>query len=286
MLRFKPLLQKTMAGWFRQNAALHAAALAYYTLLSLAPLLIFLVVIAGDYFEQSEVEWKLIAGIEKGVGDTAGVFVEDIILRDTSTLSGRVATGFGLLFLLYGASAAFSQLRASLNVLWEVQPEPSTFYQNVGQALRTRLIAVGIVLSISYIFLAWLFVDSLWIALPGRVLRGALGLFRQFFAFAHPWTTPILYIVLFVLIFKLLPKASIRWRDVWPGALLTALLFWLGSYLIGLYLSHSLLASLYGAASSLIVFLVWIYYSTWIILFGAKFTQVYAEMYGVPIEPR
>jgi membrane protein len=115
--------------------------------------------------------------------------------------------------------------------------------------------------------------------------RSALVVVGGVSAIIGRWTTPLLYALIFVSIFKLLPHAQIRWRDTWPGAILTALLFWLGNYLIGLYLSRSLLTSIYGAAGSVIVFLIWVYYSAWIILFGAKFTQIYADTYGRPIRP-
>lgn len=283
---FGRLLRQTLVGWTQNNAALHAAALAYYTIFSLAPLLIIIITIVGRNYEQREVEWKIIGGIEKRAGTAAASFVHDIIVSNTNTLTSRLVTGLGVIFLLYGASTIFLQLQASLHDMWGIQPRATNIQQSLVTRLRLRLIAVVIVLFIAYALWGSLLVEDAWTSAPMELVR-QLSLFvvGRISALIGPWTTPLLYALIFVSVFKLLPHAQIRWRDTWPGALLTALLFWFGNYLISLYLSHGLFSSLYGAAGSVIVFLVWVYYSAWIILFGAKFTQIYADTYGHPIRP-
>jgi len=279
------LLHETIIGWLASNAALHAAALAFYTVLSLAPLLIITVSIVAQAYETEEVEWQIVTGVEKQAGTEAASLVRDIIVTNRSATTRNVAAGVSILFLLFGASAVFHQLQQSLNAMWDLIPRARTVRQSLIAVTIRRGIATVLALTVGYLLLGALLVNTFLSSFTQGFLENILIFSRYLAPLVHMWTSLLLYTVLFAAVFKLLPQARIRWRDVWPGAALTAFLFWLGGYLIGLYLAHSLVKSLYGAAGSVMVFLLWVYYSTWFFLFGAKFTQVYADRCGASIAP-
>jgi membrane protein len=279
------LVKESFIGWWWSEAGLHAAALAYYTILSLAPLLIISVAIATQLFSQAAVEGKIVAALQGTIGHEAAVVVQEIIKNSQARSQSGFATTITALFLLYGASGMFRQLQHSLNTMWGIVPKAETIHQSLITTAKNYLLSAVAVLVVGFVVLGSLLINTLWLAVPQQYLRTVLPNFDDLARLAHFIASPVMFMIIIAVIFKALPKAKIRWRDVGPGAAVTALLFWLGSYFIGLYLSLSTWTSIFGAASSLIALLVWIYYSTWIFLFGAKFTQVYANKYGVPIAP-
>jgi len=279
------LLIKSVSEWNRSEAPLRAAALAYYTIFSLAPLLIVSVAIASLAFSRAAAEGRIVAQIEGTVGEVAATAIQDILVNSTDVVSGSVATGIGILLSLYGASTVFWQLRASLNAMWGIAPRERTLRQNIVAVIKGRLLSAAAVLATGFVPLISLLINALWSAVPEGTRRGLLSSLAAYVPLLRLLASPVVFTVVFALIFKLLPQAKIRWREVWLGAAVTALLFWLGNALLGLYLAHSVVTSLYGAAGSLVAFLVWTYYTASIVLFGAKFTQVYANQYGVPIVP-
>lgn len=283
--RIFDLFQESIVGWFGSDAALHAAALAYYTIFSLAPLLILSLAIATKFFTQAAVEGEIVTAIEQTVGEPVAIVIQDIIVNSGNITSGGIAPIITILILLYGASTVFHQLRNSLNAMWGIVPKADSVPQNLIAILKARLLSASAVLMVGGLLLVSLLLNTLWTAIPQEYTEGWLDNIEGFEPLLQLVASPLIFMLIFAVIFKTLPKAKIRWRDVWPGAAVTALLFWLGSYLVGLYLGYSTWTSVYGAAGSLIAFLIWVYYSTWIFLFGAKFTQVYAYKFGRPIVP-
>ncbi|MCB0191194.1 MAG: YihY/virulence factor BrkB family protein [Anaerolineae bacterium] len=279
------LFKESIIAWFWSDAALYAAALAYYTIFSLAPLLIISMVIATQMFSEAAVEGRIVATIDNAIGTAGAVVVQDIIKNSQGFLSSSVATGISILFVIYGASAVFRELRRSLNAMWGVVPRGESLHQSLMTMVKTHLLSAIAVLLVGFFVLGGLLLNALWAALPASYFEAMMRYVENVVPMAQVVASPIIYVFIFALVFKTLPQAVIRWRDVWFGAAVTAILFWLGGYTVGLYLSYSVWASVYGAAGSLIAFLLWVYYCTWIFLFGAKFTQLYAAKFGVPIIP-
>jgi membrane protein len=280
------LVKESLMGWWWSEASLHAAALAYYTIFSLAPLLIISIAMATRLFSQAAVEGKIVTALEGNIGHSAAVVVEEIIKNSQALSQSGFTTIITALFLLYGASGMFRQLQHSLNTMWGIVPKAETIHQSLIITAKNYLLSAVAVLSVGLVVLGSLFINALWLAVPEQYLRMVLPNYDDLAPLVRLIASPLLFMMIIAVIFKALPRARIRWRDVGPGAAVTALLFWIGSYLIGLYLSHSTWTSIFGAASSLIALLVWVYYSAWILLLGAKFTQVYTNKYGVPIAPR
>ena len=253
-------------GWWWSEAGLHAAALAYYSILSLAPLLIISIAIATQLFSQDAVEGKIVTALQGVIGHEGAVVVQQIIENSHTRAQSGFATIITALFLLYGASGMFRQLQNSLNKMWDIVPRAETIHQSLITTAKNYLLSAVAVIIVGVVVLASLLINALWLAVPEQYLRTVLPNYDDIAPLAHFIASPLMFMLIIAVIFKALPKAKIRWRDVGPGAAVTALLFWIGSYLIGLYLSYSTWTSMFGAASSLIALLVWIYYSTWIFL--------------------
>jgi membrane protein len=279
------LIKESFMGWWWSEAGLHAAALAYYTILSLAPLLIISIAIATPLFSEAAIEGKIVTALQSHIGQEAAVVVQEIMKNSPTLSQSGFATIITGLFLLYGASGMFRQLQNSLNMMWGIVSQADTIYQSLFTLAKHYLLSALAVLIVGFVVLVSLFINAVWLAVPEQYLR-TLPNYDDLVPLIRFIASPLLFMMIIAVIFKTLPRAKIRWRDVGPGAAVTALLFWIGSYVIGFYLSHSTWTSIFGAASSLIALLVWVYYSAWIFLLGAKFTQVYADKYGVPIAPR
>ena len=280
-LYFK-LLKETISDFSDDNASLYAASLAYYTLFSIAPLLIIAISVAGFFFGQEAAQHEIAGQIQGMVGKEGAEAIQSMIQNASKPDSGGTfATIAGVVTLLFGASGVFAQLQTALNAIWEVQPKPG---QGVRSFLQSRLLSFSMVLVIGFLLLVSLvlsavisgantFVSKLF---PGFEVLGQVLNFSLSFAM----TT-----FLFAAIYRMLPDVRVPWKNVWIGAGVTSLLFSIGKLLIGLYLGNSGIGSTYGAAGSLVVILVWIFYSSQILLLGAEFTQVYSKFLGHPIEP-
>ena len=275
------LLKESAKGWSRGQASLLAAALAYYTIFALAPLLVIAVAVAGVVFGDAAVEGQIVAQIEGTVGREAAVVIQDLIANASESGASVIATILSTALLLVAASGLFAQLQRALNMIWGVQPAPE---QGILNVLRKRALAFSMVLVVGLLLLLSVTVSTIVTAVGDRLaewLPGIGSLLPQINLLA----SFVILIVLFALLFKVLPDAQLTWKDVLLGATVTTLLFSLGHYLIGLYLAHSSAASTYGAAGSLVLILLWVYYSAQIFLFGAEFTQVYANKYGSRLKP-
>ena len=269
--------------WWEDNCLRLAASLAYYTALSLAPLLLLIVGLLGTVLGREQVASQLAAQLESLMGP-AGRELVSSILTTTTPQGGTWATVVGLITLVIGATAVFGELQATMNLIWEVRPAPTGgVWAGLWALLKERLFSLALVFALAFLLLVSLVISAVlagaaaWFqgpeqALVSRLLELAVSL--------------LVLTIVFALLFTYVPDAEIRWRDVWLGGLITAVLFTLGKTAIGYYLGQASVGSAYGAAGSLVVLLVWVYYSALIMFFGAEFTHAWATRQGaVSLQP-
>lgn len=276
------LLKETFSEWSKDKASRLAAALAYYTIFSLAPLLIIVIAIAGSVFGEDAARGEIVGQIKGLVGREGAEFIETAIQNASRPAEGTIASIISVVVLLFGASGVFAELQDALNTVWEVQPKPGRGVFNI---IRSRFLSFTMVLGIGFLLLVSLVISAILAAMVnylGNLLPG----FDTLWQVANFIVSFILTTVLFGLIYKVLPDVKIAWSDVWIGSAITSLLFSFGRFLLGKYLGQSSFSSTYGAAGSLVVILAWVYYAAQILFFGAEFTQVYARRYGSQIVPR
>ena len=270
------LLKQAGTAWLADDAPRLGAALAFYTLFSLAPVLIVAVSVAGFVFGEKTAQAEIVRQFQGLMGTQGATAIETILQSTNRPALGVFATMLGLLAILVGASGAFNELQDALNTVWKVDSRTKSFWT---VTLRKRFFSLGLVVATGFLLLTSLFVTAALSAaekLASNVLSMPVLLLQSLnFVFSFAVIT-----ILFAVILKFIPDTKIPWRDVRFGAAVTSLLFTVGKVIIGLYLGHSALTSAYGAAASLVIFLIWIYYSAQILLFGAELTHVYALKYG------
>lgn len=280
-LFFKPklllsLLQAALMRANHDNVPRMSAALAYYTIFSLAPLLVISISVAGMVFGTEVVRDEITRQIQHLAGSDSTKAIQALIQSASRSAPSAIASALGVVVLLIGASGAFAEVYDALNTIWEVSPN---WHSGLWNFLRARILSFGMVLAVGFfLMVSWLLSTAL--AAVAQYTEASLGMPVAFlhcldFLFSVLFTT-----ALFALIFKLLPEVTIAWTDVWIGAALTSLLFTVGKVLIGFYIGKSVIASAYGAAGSLVVVVAWFYYSAQIFYFGAEFTRVYALACG------
>jgi membrane protein len=277
------LFKNTASEWIQDKCPQLGAALAYFTVFSLAPLVLVLLAVFGVIFGGSDQARQKITEQLQYLIDPNGIkVIQDIAANASKPQAGIVATTIGVVLALFGASGVFGQLQDALNTIWGVKPKPGG---GIMGFIRTRFLSFAMVGGVCFLLLASLTVET--------VLRGLSDYLKQVMPGGHVLALALFLIfdlavvvLLFAMIFRYLPDAKIAWRDVWVGATLTAVLFVLGKFVLGLYLGSGAAGSAYGAASSLITLLLWIYYAAQILLFGAEFTQVYANTYGTRVQPQ
>lgn len=279
------MLKATVAEWTSDNATRLAAALAYYTVFSIAPLLIIVIAVLELFWQgqSTTAQEEILYQVRNLVGPEGRDFIEGVLNRmEASGTGGGVAAVIGVATLLFGATAAFAQLQGALNTIWEVQP-----VGGIKNILLSRVLSFGLILTVGFLLLASLVLTALLSAINDEIatLIGIAPGMDVLFQLLNTVVGFGIVTLLFALIYRYLPDARVAWRDVWIGAAITALLFTLGKYLIGLYLAQSSAASAYGAAGSLVILLLWVYYSSMVLFFGAEFTQVYARRHGSGIQP-
>jgi membrane protein len=268
---------RAVQDWWEDNCLRLAASLAYYTALSLAPLLLLLVGLTGMVLGRERVASQLAAQLESLMGP-AGRELVNSILTTTSPEGGTLATVVGLVTLFIGATAVFGELQTTMNLIWEVQPAPTSgAWAGIWSWLKARIFSLGLVFALAFLLLVSLVISA--------ALAGAAALFQDpeqtlLSRLLEIAVSLLILTLVFALFFKYVPDAEIRWRDVWPGGVLTAVLFSLGKTAIGYYLGYASVGSAYGAAGSMVVLLVWVYYSALIVFFGAEFTQAWATRQG------
>jgi membrane protein len=284
------LLKETVAEWTRDNAAQLGAALAFYTALSLAPLLVLVVVMISLVFGTTSYTGEIVDGTRQMIGPDAANVIGSILENAGTSGSSILATVISIGMLMFGASAVFGQLKRALNTVWELRRKPD---EGVTKVIKDRLASFLMVLVAGSLLIASLLFDTVLSALGGAIgnwLPAAPDVMQIFTLLqsiqaAKFLFSLLIFATLFAFIYKTVPDAEITWSDVWIGGLVTSLLFTGGNLLIGLYLGRSSVGSAYGAAGSLVALLVWVYYSAQVFFFGAEFTQVYANTYGSQILP-
>jgi membrane protein len=273
--RYLALLKDTFTSWQAHKAERLGAALAYYTIFSLAPLLIILIGITALVFGQDIAQTQLIEQLQNLLGADGAAFVQALISSARHSGAGAQATLLGLGTLLLGALGLFLQLQAAINDIWDVKPGPG---RGIRRAVRDRVVSLAMMLGVGFLLLVSLLVSA-FIVTAGRYFAGLLPVPSAVLQAVNLSVSFAFSTLLFAMLFKYLPDVSVDWGDVWHGAVLTSLLFTLGKFLIALYLGITSVSSVYGTAGSLVALLVWVYFSAQIILFGAEFTQVYARKY-------
>ena len=276
------ILKETFSEWMEDQAPTLGAALAYYTVFSLAPVLIIAISIAGLVFGKEAAQGQIFDQLRGLLGDESGRAMQVMVQNASAEpATGLAAALVGFATLLFGASGVFGQLQTSLNAIWGVQPKPG---RGILGIIQDRILSFGFILVVGFLLLVSLLLTAA-IAFVGHrfgdMVPGMVALaqiLNSIFSLA-------VITLLFAMIFKFLPDARIAWHDVWIGAFITAALFTVGKFALGLYLGKSGVASSYGAAGSLIVLLLWVYYSSQIIFLGAEFTQVYANRFGSHVAP-
>lgn len=275
------LVKEAFQGWMEDGSLELGAALSYYTAFSLAPLLVIAIAIASLAFGRQAVEGQLFAEIRGLVGPQSAATIQSMIASAGRRGSGTFATVVSVVVILFGASGVFGQLQTSLDRIWHVAPKPD---RGVWGLLRDRFLSFSMVLGVGFLLLISLVVSAALSAI-GAFATGYLPAIAPFLQAVGFVVSFAVITALFAMIFRFLPDARVDWKDVWVGALATALLFTIGKTLIGLYLGRASVSSSYGAAGSLIVVLLWVYYSAQILFFGAEFTKVWAVRYGGKIVP-
>jgi membrane protein len=270
------LLREACSAWMADNVPSFGAALAFYSIFSLAPVLIVVIALAGMVFGREAAEGEILQQIQALVGRSGATTIQSVIQSANRPTLGVIASTLGIATVLLGASGAFLELQDALNKIWRAKARSESFWVC---AIRKRCLSFGLVLGTGFLLLVTLALSAALAAIGtfmAHVLPTPVALLESInFLFSFGVIT-----LLFAMLFKVLPDTKIAWSDVWIGAAVTSLLFTVGKVLIGLYLGRSTVASVYGAAASLVIFLVWVYYSAQILLLGAEFTHVYAKQHG------
>ena len=284
------LLKETFKEWQEDNASRLAAALSYYMIFSLAPVLIIAIAIVGSIFGEEAAKGEIVEQIQGLVGEQGAQFIQTAITNaNRPDASGGLASLISIVVLLFGASGVFGELQDALNTIWDVKLKPG---QGIWGILKKRILSFLTVLGVGLFLLLSAVISTVLSALrsyESEFLKelGLLWLYQLDFV----WTILDLLVsfgilsLMFALVYKYLPDVKIAWKDVWVGSIITTLLFNLGKSLLSGYLGRSSFSSSYGAAGSLVVLLAWVYYSSQIIFLGAEFTQVYAKRFGSKIVP-
>ena len=268
------LFWAALTGWSKDDVPRLGASLAYYTLFAVSPILIIVIAIAGAVYGPDAVRGQIVGEIDQLIGRQGAEAVQALLQGAHRDTTGTFAVIVGTVTLLIAASGAFLELQHALNTIFRVKTDPKK--SGIQRLLLSRLRSFGLVVSIGFLLLVSLLVSAAVTALSERIQRSAFG-GPVVLQIINLVVSLIVMTLLFGLIYRVLPDVRLAWRDVWTGASVTALLFSIGKFLIGLYLGHSSVASSYGAAGSVVVLLVWVYYSAQVILLGAEFTRVYAE---------
>ena len=275
------VIKDTLTAWDEDNVTRLAASLAYYTLLSIAPLIILAVAVAGLAFGQEAARQHISGQLSGVVGVGAAGAIESIAKNARAPGSGVVGIVVGIVVLLFGASGVFGELQSALNTVWEVAPKPG---RGIWGIVKDRFFSFTMVVGVAFLLLVSLVISAAltWV---GEVFASSLPGGAVVWQVLNFCISLGVVAALFALMFKTLPDVRIQWRDVWVGSAVTAALFTLGKFGLGIYLGSAGVSSAYGAAGSIVALVIWVYYSSQVLLIGAEFTQVYAKRHGSRITP-
>ncbi len=268
--------------WREDNVSRLAAALAYYTIFSLAPVLIIVIAVAGFFLGQDTAQGEVLAQVRDLVGTEGAAAVQTMLQSASDPASGLFATLISLGLLIFAASNVFNHLRESLNLIWKVEPKSDL---SLPQVVKKRLLSFCLVPALGILLLLSLGISAA-LSFFANIMPADQVVWLSILRTLNASIFFVITVFFFALIYKVLPDAKIDWSDVWIGAGMTAILFAIGQWAIALYLRNSSVASTYGAAGSFVVLLLWIYYSAQILFFGAEFTQIYTNRYGSQIRAR
>ncbi len=276
------VLKKCFTGFSDDKVMKLSASLAYYTVFSLAPLLIVIVFLCSIFFGRDAVEGGIYGQIESFVGHDTAVQLQQIIKNAAISSKGNIAAIIGVITLLIGATTVFAEIQDSINMIWGLKVKPKAGWWKL---VKNRLLSFGVIGSLGFLLLVSLGITALIEGLNNRLKAHFPDVTVVVFYIINLVITFGVVTALFAVIFKVLPDAKIKWKDVMAGSITTALLFMLGKFAISLYISKSNVGSTYGTAGSLVILLLWIYYSSMILYFGAEFTKAWAVKYGGKIYP-
>lgn len=276
------VLKETFTEFLDNNSFQKGAALAYYTIFALPPILVLMINMASAIFERDAITGEIYRQIKGMVGAETAISVQEMVENIGRSTNFSLATLVGIGTLLIGATGMFVSLQESLNQIWGVKPKPRNEYLKL---FLDRLLSFAMILSIVFLLLVSLIVHAILVAVADMLLAQLEGLQTEVAYLINLVVSFIGVSIAFAAIYKFLPDAKIRWSDVWIGAMVTSLLFTLGKELIGFYLGSSNMFSLYGAAGSIVIILTWVFYTSQILFFGAVFTLVYSRKYGSNIYP-
>jgi membrane protein len=276
------ILVETVKGFFEDDSFTYASAIAFSTIFSLPAMLIIALAIGSTFYERNVVQEELVSQIGRLIGPQTAKEVEAILLNAAIDSTGWWAKTVGIITLTVSATTVFMALQTSLNKIWGIKPKPQRGWVKY---IVNRLVSLAMVISFGFVLLVSLVIDTVLVVFQKMLTRFMEGMTLYLVTTLNLLVSLGIVTVIFGLLFKVLPDARIKWKHVWAGAFITTLLFTLGKYLIGFYLGNSSFNSAYGAAGSLVIILLWVYYSTVIFLFGAELTQVYAKFHGAAIQP-
>jgi membrane protein len=276
------VLKQAVLNFFQDDSFSYASSIAFYTIFSMPAILIISLSVGSTFYERDIVQKELINQVARLIGPESASDIEEILINAALDSTGTFAKIVGIATLIFSATTVFISLQTSVNKIWGIKSKPERGFVRF---LLDRLISLAMVISIGFILLVSLVIDTALVVVQTSLSKILAGWTLYIVTTLNVLISLGLITVIFALMFKVLPDAKIKWRDVWVGAIVTTAFFTLGKYLIGFYLGNSSVNSAYGAAGSLVVILVWVYYSTVIFLFGAELTSVYAEKTGSEITP-
>ncbi len=276
------ILVKAGTGFADDKAPKLSAALAYNTIFSLPPMLLLIIVVGGTFYGEQAITGQLFGELKEFVGDDTAMQIQEVMSKINFQKNSTIATIISVIILVMGATGIFVEIQDSLNMIWGVRAKAKKGFVKI---LLSRLLSFTMIIGFGFLLIVSLILNAVILGFSDFILKqlpfipvNMIGIVNTVFTFT-------VLLVLFMAIFKMLPDVKIRWKQVLPGAIVTTLLFFFGKYLIGLYISGNTMASLYGAAGSVIVLLLWIYFSAFILYFGAEFTKAYIEHFGGKIMP-
>ncbi|MBS1687579.1 MAG: YihY/virulence factor BrkB family protein [Bacteroidetes bacterium] len=276
------VLKNTFSGFSNDKVTKLSASLAYYTVFSMGPLLVVLISLCGFFFKRDAVEGKVYAVLRDFVGNDTAIQLQEIIKNASVSSKGTIAATIGVIVLLIGATTVFGEIQDSINMIWGLKPKPKRGWILM---LQNRFLSFSVIISLGFLLLVSLAISGIIESISTRLQAYFPNVTVVVFYIINLLLTMGISMLIFAVIFKVLPDARIRWKDVIVGAIITAALFIIGKFCISIYISKAQVGSTYGAAGSLVVLLVWIYYSSIILYMGAEFTKAYAVKYGAAIHP-